>query len=105
MHDSNLDVVPHFAGRSVVDEHGDPLGSVSDVIFDPHDEAPEYLVVKPGAFHRSHYVPVDGSYESADGDIVVTWDRQWITRSPTASRDHVLSTIDRHDLEAHYGRH
>jgi len=91
MHHSNLEAAPLFTGKSVIDEHGEPLGSVSDVIFDPQDESPEYLVVKPGVFQRSHYVPVDGSYESVDGDIVVTWERQWIKRSPAASRDHVLS--------------
>ena len=44
--------VPSFTGRLVIDEHGDTLGSVDDVLFDPHDETPEYLVVNPGLLRR-----------------------------------------------------
>jgi sporulation protein YlmC with PRC-barrel domain len=96
---------PMYAGKSVIDEHGEQLGSVDDVIFDQHEERPEYLLVNPGALHRSHYIPVDGTYESIDGVIVAPWDRHWFKLSPKASRDHVLTSADRSELEAHYARH
>lgn len=96
---------PMYAGKTVIDEHGDQLGSVDDVIFDQREVRPEYLLVNPGVLHRSHYIPVDGTYESVDGDIVAPWDRHWFKLSPTASRDHVLTSTDRNELEAHYARH
>ena len=96
---------PHFTGRAVIDEHGEPLGSVDDVIFDQNDETPEYLIVKPGLLRRAHYVPVDGAYESIEGDIVVPWDRQWFKQSPVASREHVLTPIERVDVDSHYAHH
>ena len=97
--------VPSFTGRLVIDEHGDTLGSVDDVLFDPHDETPEYLVVNPGLLRRSHYLPLDGSYETFEGDIVVPWDQHWFKLSPTAARDHVLTPDDRRAVEAHYAHH
>lgn len=93
---------PQFTGRQVIDERGEPLGSIDDVLFDPTDETPEYFVVKPGMLRRAHYLPVDGSYESIDGDIVVPWDQQWFKMSPPAARDHVLSPDGRRQVEAHY---
>jgi sporulation protein YlmC with PRC-barrel domain len=96
---------PMYAGKSVIDEHGETLGSVDDVIFDVREDRPEYLLVNPGILHRSHYIPVEGTYESIDGDIVAPWDRHWFKESPTATRDHVLTSTDRDALEAHYVRH
>lgn len=99
---STMNDLPQYTGRQVIDEHGDPLGSIDDVLFDPSTETPEYLVVNPGLLRRSHYLPVQGSYESFDGDIVVPWDHEWFKLSPPATRDHVLSTDDRRAVEAHY---
>ena len=93
---------PEFTGRAVIDEHGHSLGSVADVVFDGRDQEPEYLVVDPGVFRRAHYVPVAGSYEATDGRLVVPWDRHWIKQAPTASRTHLLTLDERHQLESHY---
>ena len=40
---------PAFTGRTAIDEHGDQLGEIADVVFDQEYGRPEYLVVKPGA--------------------------------------------------------
>lgn len=98
---------PHtdFAGHPVIDEHGARLGAVTDVVYDVADRAPEYLVVDPGVFRKPHYVPVEGSYRSVDGDIVVPWAKSWFKLAPAASSSHVLSSSDRHVLEAHYATH
>lgn len=96
---------PSFTGRTAIDEHGDQLGEIADVVFDQHYGRPEYLVVKPGVFRSSHYVPVEGIYETIEGEIVVPWDRHWFKLAPKAQRSHALSSEQRHDLEAHYAHH
>ncbi len=95
---------PHtdFAGHVVIDEQGERLGAVTDVVYDVADRGPEYLVVDPGVFRKPHYVPVEGSYRSADGGIIVPWAKSWFRLAPTAAHSHVLSSSDRHELEAHY---
>lgn len=93
---------PALTGRTAIDEHGEQLGEIADVVFDQLDEQPEYLVVKPGVLRMSHYVPVAGTYETIEGDIVVPWDRHWFKLAPKAQRGHSLTSTQRHDLEAHY---
>ena len=91
-----------FTGRSVLDEHGLSLGSITDVVYDDRGIDPEYLVVDPGLFRAAHYVPVDGAYETSDGKIVVAWDKFWFKQAPKAPADHILTPVDRHELEIHY---
>ena len=90
-----------YTGRPVLDERGIALGSISDVVYDDGGR-PEYLVVDPGIFRSSHYVPVQGSHATAHGEVVVPWDKFWFKQAPKASGQHLLSTLDRHMLEVHY---
>lgn len=91
-----------YTGHAVLDEHGIPIGSVTDVVYDRHGFAPEYLVVDPGIFRAAHYVPVEGCYLTNDDRLVVPWDRHWVKSGPKATGDHVLTSIDRRSLEVHY---
>lgn len=93
-----------YTGRTVLDEHGLVLGVVTTVVYDDHTQRPEYLVVNPGPLRRSHYVPVLGAAETADGTIVVPWDRDWFRLAPTANLHGVLRPGDRRALDAHYTR-
>ena len=92
-----------YTGRKVIDEHGLVLGEVREVVYDAHTQRPEYLVVSPGVLRRSHYVPIDGAVEVADGSIVVPWDRDWFRLAPSAGGG-ALRPKDRRDLESHYAR-
>lgn len=94
----------HYTGRTVIDEHGLTLGTVSDVIYDAHTQRPEYLVVNPGTLRRAHYVPVDGALETVDGTIVVPWDKDWFKLAPAANSNPTLRRADRRTLEIHYAR-
>jgi hypothetical protein len=93
---------PIFTGRRVLDEHGLPLGSITDVVYAPGEHDPEYLVVDPGLLRRAHYVPAAGACQTVDGQIVVPWDRDWFRLAPKASGRSVLSTTDRRALAVHY---
>lgn len=93
-----------YTGRTVIDEHGLVLGAVTDVVYDAHTQRPEYLVVSPGALRRAHCVPVHGALETADGTIVVPWDKDWFRLAPAAVGQATLRERDRRELEAHYAR-
>jgi hypothetical protein len=90
-----------FRGHRVVDEHHRGIGRVTDVIFGD-DGTPRWAVVSPGLFRGEHYLPLDNSYVSLDGDLVVPYDKRTITKSPKADRDHVLTSVVERDLEHYY---
>lgn len=92
---------PAYVGHRVLDEQGTQVGTVTDVIFDDHDQ-PEYLVVDPGLLRAAHYVPAAGTYISDDENVVVPWEKHWITHGIKATRHHILSRDDREALEEHY---
>ncbi len=95
---------PILTGRVVLDEHGLRLGTVVDVVFETDGHDPEYLIVKPGPFRRSRYVPTAGAGQTDSGDIVVAWDRDWFRLSPTASTWPAIPPGRRRAVAMHYAR-
>lgn len=92
-----------FLGQRVIDEHGEAIGSVEDVLFDSETGEPRWAVVKPGLLHRAHYVPLRGAYQDIDGDVVVAHSRRIVLHAPVPSSEHVLSDEDEQALRDHYG--
>lgn len=99
---------PTYTGHQVLDERGDDVGRVIDVIYtdpstsDDGSMTPNWLVVDPGLLRSAHYVPIEGSYVTDAGALVVPWDKRWIKSAPKANGDHLLSFDQIADLEAHY---
>jgi uncharacterized protein YrrD len=95
---------PTYTGHDVLDEQSNHVGKVTDVIYDEDSglAAPSWLVVDPGLLRQAHYVPVEGSYRTDEGAIVVPWDKEWIKSSTKAIGDHVLTTDLRDELATHY---
>lgn len=99
---------PSYTGHHVLDEHGADLGRVVDVIYtdpsttDDGSMTPHWLVVDPGPLRKAHYVPIDGSYVTEAGDVVVPWDKRWVKSAPKASGDHLLTDDQIAELESHY---
>ena len=101
-----------FTGHQVIDERGERIGQITDVLYDDPNAGdigdpsissqPTWVVVDPGLLRAAHYVPVAGSYRSVDVDIVVPWDKAWIKSAPKARGDHQLSRVDIQDLAQHY---
>ena len=103
-----------YTGHEVIDEQGNHVGRVTDVIYDDADvgqppagdggigRAPTWLVVDPGLLRAAHYLPVAGSYRTADGTIVTPWDKDWVKSATKASRDHILTRAQRDELLSHY---
>jgi hypothetical protein len=97
-----------YTGHQVLDERGDELGRVVDVIYtDPASRddgamVPNWLVVDPGRLRAAHYVPIEGSYVTEAGQVVVPWDKRWVKSAPKANGDHLLSHGQIVELEQHY---
>ena len=90
-----------YRGHRVVDDHHRPIGKVTDVIYDETGIA-KWAVVSPGVFRAEHFLPLDKTYLSLEGNLVVPFDRRTVSRSPKAERDHVLSPITERALEQYY---
>ena len=97
---------PTFSGHDVLDDQNQYVGKVTDVIYEETagDVAsqPAWLVVDPGVLRPAHYVPAAGAYRTAEGAIVVPWDKEWIKSATKATRDHVLTEEQREELRTHY---
>jgi len=99
---------PTYTGHHVLDERGDDIGRVVDVIYTDPDTSddgsmiPHWLVVNPGLLRASHYVPIEGSYISDDGAVVIPWDKRRVKSAPKATGEHLLSHFQISELERHY---
>lgn len=91
-----------FTGSQVLDPNGQPIGKVSDVVFDGPAADPTWMVVKPGMFQASHFVPIRGSYRTDTDRVVVPFDRQHVKAAPKAAGDHVITSETRALLAQHY---
>ncbi len=100
--DSHSSDVVIYSDRQVVDEQGQAVGKVQDVLFEGAGDSPTWLVVKPGFLRSAHYVPVRGSYTTVTEKVVVPFNRETIRRAPKANNDHVLTSEARARLAQHY---
>ena len=103
-HDLDARTEP-YAGMSVLDDGGAAIGSVSDVIYDYDNGGmdPAWFVVDGGLMRAEHFVPADGSYMTAKGQLVVPFDKKWVRDAPKAPKGHILTSDLRRQLAVHYG--
>ena len=94
-----------FVGHTVIDQHHERVGKVTDVIFDDRRDRADWLIVDPGVFRAERVVPVEGSYTSDAGAIVVPYDKRWVMSAGKAPGHHVLTELETRQLDAHYGTH
>jgi sporulation protein YlmC with PRC-barrel domain len=87
----------------VMDPSGHKVGTVSDVVSDATTLEPRWLVVDTGLLRASHYVPVNGSVRTEEGEIVVPFSKDTVHNSAKAQGDHVLTTSEEGALAQHYG--
>lgn len=80
-----------YTGCTLVDEDGERIGDISDVIFGATSTTPEWLVVDPGMLRSERYVPASGSRRTARGDVVVPFRAHTVKSSPKADRRHILT--------------
>ena len=107
---SNTHTQATYHDHKVIDEQGRSVGKVTDVIYSTDaadvsmsDTSPAWLVVDPGVLRAEHYVPAEGTYYTADDDIVVPWTLDWIKSAPKVNKDHVVTDDVLAELRQHYG--
>ena len=95
--------VVSFHDAEVVSEHGDHIGKVVDVMYDDDTTTePQWLAVHLGPLSSEHYVPVMNSYRSAEGRVVIGYDKATVKHAPKAHRDHVITDELRDELRRYY---
>jgi hypothetical protein len=100
-HPRSHDTPTNLTGHVVVDDHHEKVGTVSDVLYDDGGE-PRWAVVDPGVMRPEKFVPVEGSYVTDDGEMVIPYGKDQVKHSPKAPRDHVLDSRTEFVLEEHY---
>jgi hypothetical protein len=100
-HDDTGSHAGNLTGHPVVDDHHEKVGVISDVLYDD-DGVPRWAVVDPGVMRAEKFVPVEGSYLSQEGELVIPFAKDQVKHSPKAPRDHVLDSRTEHVLEEHY---
>jgi sporulation protein YlmC with PRC-barrel domain len=91
-----------FRGREIHDVRGEPIGSVTDTIFDV-EEHPRWLVVKPPGFLKPERIlPAIDLVDDRTGGLRASVTRDQVMESPKAPRDHVVGPVLQGQLESHY---
>jgi len=80
-----------------------PVGKVTDVLFDDREFTPRWAVVKTGFFGGEHFVPLQNTYVDEAGRLVVPFDKASIKRAPKPPREHVLTPEIAKELRDYYG--
>lgn len=91
-----------LSDRVVINEHGEKIGKVTDVLYGNNGLDARWAVVSPGLLAAAHYVPLRNAYTTNDGRVVVPYDRAIVKHSPKAIGDHVMTTDLENDLTRHY---
>ena len=87
--------------RMVINERGEKLGKVTDVLFDDRGD-PRWAVVSGGRLAPAHYVPLKRAFTTPDGRVVVPYDKGVVKHAPKAAGTHVLSRELEERLVQHY---
>ena len=99
----DIDDVPNWRGRDVIDRNGHPVGVLTDLYVDEATGQPEWAVVKTGLFsHRVTFVPL--SRATAHGmRVQVAYEQRHIHEAPNIDPDGHLSVEEEAGLYRHYG--
>ena len=93
---------PQYQGHEVYDPEGHKVGKVTDVIFDDVTLTPRWVIVDVGRFGGPHYVPIEGSHRTEDGDVVIPFDKQTVKHAPRPNRSHVVTRDVEDQVLQHY---
>jgi hypothetical protein len=94
---------PSLHGHAVVDTNMEPVGKITDVIFDNRDLSPRFAIVKTGMLGGERFMPLENSYLDADGRLIVPFDKMAIKGAPKVRGEHVLSPEIEREVCEYYG--
>jgi hypothetical protein len=96
------DVTHRWQGRTLVDRHGEPLGSIEAIYLDKATEQPEWALLEAGAgLARTFVLLVSASEEG--GAIRVAFDKTLVEGAPSMPADRELSEDQEGELYRHFG--
>jgi sporulation protein YlmC with PRC-barrel domain len=99
----DLDDVPNWRGRDVIDQNGHPVGVITDLYVDEATGRPEWAGIKSGLFsHRETFVPLSQA-RSHGMRVQVPYAQSHIHEAPTIEPHGHLSADEEARLYAHYG--
>ena len=88
----------------VVDQQGQPTGTMAGFWLDPSTLRVAYIGVKSSSFpQKTHVVPAAGSRIEENGSIRVDYSRECITGSPVAHPGVELAEVEKEEVNAYYG--
>ena len=100
----DIDTALAWRGRTVRDQHGEELGTLSELYLDSEDRRPAWAGVKRGRFRpATTIVPLAGATE-VDDDLRIPYDRARFDEAPDVDPDVELTAEQEQLLHEHYGR-
>jgi hypothetical protein len=100
----DIDTALAWRGRTVRDQDGTELGTLSELYLDSQTSRPAWAGVKRGRLRTTEtIVPLTGASELGD-DLVLPFDRARFDDAPDLDPDVELTGEQERALHAHYGR-
>jgi len=97
------DVTHRWQGRTLVDHHGEPLGTIEIIYLDKATEQPEWALLEAGGPGPARtFVPLVTASEEGD-TIRVGFDKTLVEGAPSMPADRELSEDQEGELYRHYG--
>ena len=98
----DIDTALDWRGRTVVDRHGDKIGTFEELYLD-HADRPAWAAVTTGLFGlRQTFVPLEAAQPAGDG-LQVPFDKDRVKDAPNVDPDAQLSADEEEALFRHYG--
>jgi stress response protein YsnF len=98
----DIDTALDWRGRTVVDRHGEKVGTFEELYLDESDR-PAWAAVKTGLFGlRQTFVPLSAAQPAGDS-LQVPFDKEQVKNAPNVDPDAQLSAEEEDTLFRHYG--
>lgn len=86
----------------LVDPAGQEIGKVTDVIPDPVDLQPAWLVVRPSRFGKEYLVPLE-AVEARDDEFVAPFEKDVLKATPVVEQHTAPTVSEREAVYRHFG--
>ena len=86
----------------LVDPAGQEIGKVTDVIPDPVDLEPEWLVVRPTRFGKEYLVPLV-AVEQREAEFVAPFEKDVLKATPVVEQHTAPTISEREAVYRHFG--
>jgi sporulation protein YlmC with PRC-barrel domain len=103
MSGSEMSDVQGLSGHKVIDNQGQKVGKVADVLFDEGTSQPQWALVEVGRLMRHQTaVPLQEAYRDDEGDLVVAYPADEVKQAPRLNAGTVLTHLEERHLREHY---